>query len=118
VVEVALGQQRAHAADHVPGATVVIDDIGQDIFQFVGVERILHENPLCRLGIAQDRHQRLVELVRKRPRKLPDHGDPGQVRQLVALLRGLERRRLEACEVGDSNQVVAFVPELDRAPGD
>lgn len=49
------------------------------------VGRILGEEPLGGLGVAEDGGEGLVEFVGEGPREFTEHGDPGHVGKFVAL---------------------------------
>jgi hypothetical protein len=78
------------------GALVVLADVLQDRADLVQVGRLVLHEQGRRLGVAQDRAERLVDLVRQRRRDLPHHRDPADVGDVLAqaqhLLLGLFRR--------------------------
>ena len=98
VLHFALLQQRPQAPDHFAGALVVLDDVGQDLAHFVEVGRLTGHEALRGLGVAQDAHERLVDLVRERARELAQRRHARQMRELVALLLDLA---LEPTACGD-----------------
>ena len=79
-------QQRAQTMDHLGGALILGDDVPENGAQLFDVGRPAVQEVACRLGVAQDRRQRLPQLVRQRAGQLAEDGDTRQVRQFAALL--------------------------------
>ena len=98
-------EQAAHAVDDVAGASVVLADVLEDRGDLGQVGHGLLQEQRSRLGVAQDRTQRLVDLVRERAGQLAHHGDAPDVRHVLAqaqhLLFGqLALRRVDARPAG------------------
>ena len=74
----ALLQQRAQPADDFAGALVVVHDVVENLADLGQIERLLRQEALGRLGVAQDRRQRLVQLVGQRAGELAEHCDARQ----------------------------------------
>jgi len=60
-------QYAANAADDPSRPFVVCNDIFEDFAQFLQIEPIGCQKTLCGLRVAQNRRQRLIELVDQRP---------------------------------------------------
>ena len=88
-----LPEERPQTLDHRGRAAIALHDVVDDVRDLVEPRRRLREETLRRLCVAQDRRQRLVELVRERSRQRAQHANPRKMRHLVALAR---RRLLEA----------------------
>ena len=86
-------EQPAHAVDDVARALVVVADVGKNRADFVEVRRWVLQEELRRLRVAQDRRERLIDLVRQRRRELAHHRDAPRVGDLLPeALRLLLRR--------------------------
>ena len=90
--------------DDVSRTLIVPPNIGEDVLQERQVGRVLREQDLGGLGVAQDRSQRLIELVGDRSRKRAGGGGPVQMDDLQQPAAGFELRGLTA-------------PPLEQQPG-
>jgi hypothetical protein len=86
VLRLALHQERAKAPDDVGGALVRFDDVAESSLQFGPVQRFPVKEALHGLGIAENRRQRLIQLVGDRPGQLAEDADARQVGEFLALL--------------------------------
>jgi hypothetical protein len=75
-------QQTPQPADHSGRALVVLDDVLEDRPHLLTVRPLRPQDPLGRLGVAQDRGEGLAELVRQGRGELPHRRDPGDVVQV------------------------------------
>ena len=78
-------EHRPQPLDHLGGAHVVGDDVahhGADLAQ-VGVG--LGEQLQRRFRVAEDRGQRLAQLMRERARQLAEHGGAAEMNELLLL---------------------------------
>lgn len=92
-LELALAQQLSHAPDHLARPQVVLPDVGQDPSHFIEAPGFGLEQHLGRIGVAQDRPERLVDLVRDGGNQLAHHGEPRRMSEpLIRLLRPLAVR--------------------------
>ena len=81
--------------DDLSGPHVVVADVVDDLPQLLDRDGLPAEQYLCRVRIAQDRAQRLVDLVRDRRGKLAYHGEPGDVSEpLIGFLDPLAIRHI------------------------
>ncbi len=80
-----LPQHGAQPRDDRAGPLVARDDVGEDLRDLIELRRVAGKKPLGRLCIAENRRQRLVQLVRKRAGQLAQHRYAREVRHLVAL---------------------------------
>ncbi len=108
ILRVALAQQRAQPLDHLRGAFVVLHDVLQDFAELVLVGAALLQHAERRLGVAEDRSQRLLELVGKRARELAEHRGARQVRELLALVARIRLGALARGDVGARDHRAAF----------
>ena len=76
-------EQSAHPVDDGARALVVLADVGKNGADFVEVRRCVLQEQLRRLRVAQDRAERLIDLVRQRRRELAHHRDAAHVRDLL-----------------------------------
>ena len=76
-------EQRPHPVDNGARTPVVLDDVGKDRPNLVEVRRCTLQEQLRRLGIAQDRAERLIDLVCQCGRKLAHHRHAADVRDLL-----------------------------------
>ena len=76
-------EQRTHPVDNGARTLVVLDDVGKNRANLVEVRRCTLHEQLRRLGIAQDRAERLIDLVRQCGGELAHHRDAADVRDLV-----------------------------------
>ena len=83
-LEVALLEQRAQPVDHRAGSFLVLDDVADDLRDLHEIHGLGREQTLRRLGVAQDRRQRLAQVVRERRGELSNGRDPADVRQLLS----------------------------------
>src|ERR1043166_573223 len=83
-------EEGAQAPDDLARPLVGGDDVAQDLHQDLGVGRFVADEVLGRLGVAEDRGERLVQLVGDAPGELAEHRDPREVRELEALLARVE----------------------------
>ena len=86
-------QQAAQVADDLARALIVAADVGENLLQQIQVGRVLREQDLGRLGIAQDRSQRLIELMRDRSGEGARGGGPVQMNDLDQPPARLQLRR-------------------------
>ena len=93
VLRVALAQQGPQALDDLRGAFIVLHDILQDFDELSRACRTLLQHAERRLGVAEDRGERLFELVRERARQLTEHRGARQVRELLTLIARSPLRR-------------------------
>ena len=93
MLRILLLEERPQALDHRGRAPIVLHDVVDDLRDLVEPRRRLREESLRSLGVAQDRRQRLIELVGERSRQRTQHAHPRQMRHFVALAR---RRSLDA----------------------
>ena len=84
--------------DYVAGTLVVLANIGEDCAQFVEVWRFVLQKKLRRLGVAQDRAERLVQLVREGGRQLSHHRNAACVGELRSPLQLSSERRRAGCK--------------------
>jgi hypothetical protein len=63
-------QYHPNVSDNAGCALVVRNDVIEDCTQFLQIELTCREESLCRLGVAQDGGQGLVEIVNQRSRAL------------------------------------------------
>jgi hypothetical protein len=66
----ALLQYRSNLSDYAGRTLVVRNDVIEDCTQFLRLELACGKESLCRLGVAQDGSQGLIELVNQRSRAL------------------------------------------------
>ena len=96
-VERAALEQGAHALDDPARPLVVGADVGENGADLVEIRRGLLQVHLRRLGVAQNRRERLIDLVRQPRREVAHHRDPPRVRDLLSqrqpFLLGLFGRR-------------------------
>lgn len=64
---------------------VLESDVVERVLELGYVDRYAIEEPLSRLCVAEHCRERLAQLVRKRARELPEHGDAAQTRELETL---------------------------------
>ena len=79
----ALPEQGAKPPDDLAGARVLLRDIVEDLAHFLHVDGPLVEQALRRLGVGENRRQRLAELVRERSGELAEDRHSSQVRELA-----------------------------------
>ena len=96
----ALAQQSAQAADDLAGAVVLLHDVVQHFAQLGEIGLRHRQHAAARLGVGEDRGERLIDLMRDRARKLAQERDPHQMRELATLLLDLDLRTLERRDVG------------------
>jgi hypothetical protein len=119
----ALLQQISHPVDHVAGPLVGIHDIAEGAAQLCKVRRVARQKPLDRLGVAQDRRQRLIQFMGQGACKLAENADAREMRQLLALLLGIDLGPLPAGDVPVRQDRAPFRPtkrddgELEPAQG-
>ena len=75
-----------HPVDHRARSLVVVDDVLQDRTYLAEVHGVGLEDILGGLGIAQDRGQRLVELMSQRRGQLPDRRHSIDVAEILPKL--------------------------------
>jgi len=109
---------RKTPADHLSGAPIVGGDVPQDVLQLLGVEAAGGEEPLRRLRVAQDRRERLIDLVGQSAGELAEHRDPAEVRQLLALLVRLALGPPLLGDVADESDHAALAAQLDDLRGE
>lgn len=73
-------------ADHLAGAAVVFDDVGQNPADSLDVRCFVIQIAMGRLRVTQNCRQRLVEFMRQRRADFHERRGPRHVSQLVALL--------------------------------
>jgi len=78
-------QQGAQPLDDGAGTQVVALDVGQDLLQLRGVQPARLDHHLRRIGVGQDRRQRLVDLVGDRGRQFAGHRQPRRMQELRAV---------------------------------
>ena len=71
-------------SNHVARAAVVVDDVGKDVVEIGKIGRRRAEQAARRLGVAHDRRQRLVQLMRQRDGQDAHGRNPGDMRKLLA----------------------------------
>src|ERR1700677_1995439 len=82
-LEFALLDKRANLPDDFTCAVVVLDEVPQYLAHFFKIDWLRRHEALSRLRVAQDRGQRLVQLMRERTGKLSKSRDARQVRKLL-----------------------------------
>ena len=70
-----------------PGVFVVLDDVAQNLPQCLHIDLRFGGEDLCRLRVAQDGGEGLLEFVGESSRKLAQHGDAGQMGDLLLLFQ-------------------------------
>ncbi len=98
VLRVALAQQRPQPLNDLRGAFIVLDDVLEDFDELGRARGSFLQHAQRRLGVAEDRRERLFELMRKRARQLAENRGARQVRELLTLIA---RVRLGAFARGD-----------------
>ncbi len=76
VLRLFLPQQRAQPGDDLAGPLAAFHDIREDFRHPVELGRVAGQETLCGLRIAEDRRQRLGQLVRERGREHADRANP------------------------------------------
>ena len=84
--------ERPDPTDDLAGAGVIVGDVVEDVANLLQVRVGGVQEPGRGLGVAQDRGQWLVELVRQRRGHLAHRGDPPRVGQFVSESVGLLAR--------------------------
>ena len=79
-------EQRTHPLDHGRRPLIVFLNIGQDLPDLPKVRRILSQEGFARLGVAQNRPQRLVELMCQRRGELTQNEATLYACKLAAML--------------------------------
>ena len=74
----------AHAVDDLARAFVVRADVRENRADLIEIRRGVLQEELGRLGVAQDRRERLIDLMRQSRRELAHHRDAPRVRDLSA----------------------------------
>src|SRR6266542_7070883 len=92
---------RSQPVDHLAGSLVILDNILQDLLHLFEVRRHGREKPLCRLRIAEDRGQGLVQLMSQRRGEFADRRHPGDVAQLLAEPLHLQFRPPARQDIGE-----------------
>ena len=100
-LDLVLLEQRPQLLDHLAGAHVIEDDVGNDTADLRDVRRFLRQESLGSLSIAKDRGQGLAKLMGQGPGKFAEHGHAGEVRKLAPLLCHFDFRQLASGNVGD-----------------
>jgi hypothetical protein len=95
----ALPEERAPPSDDRAGSPIVVDDVVQDVPNLRQIDGLSGQKPLRCLRVAQDRRQRLAQLVGQCARQLPERGHAGQVREQLPLLLSLQLSLLALGEV-------------------
>ena len=106
-------QQGAQAIDHRAGPLVVPDDVVERRPQLLDVDWTAFQKVPRRLRIAQDRRQRLTQLVRQCARQLSEHGHPAQMRQLASVGVGFQLRSLPIGDIPDDAENLVAVAADD-----
>ena len=83
--EAAFSDQITHPADYLSRATIILDNIVQNLAQFSWVARIGREQTLRGLGIAANRGERLIQFMGQGRREFAHGGDARYVGELVAM---------------------------------
>ena len=83
-------EQRAQPPDHLARALVGGDDVLQDLREDLRLGGLVGEEVLRRLRVAEDRGERLVQLVGDAAGELAQHRHARKMRELQALLARLE----------------------------
>ena len=83
--EIAFSDQFAHPADDFTRAAIVFHDVLKDGPELSDIRRVGSKETLRGLGVAEDRRERLIQLMRQRRRELAHRGDSRYVSEFVAL---------------------------------
>ena len=110
-------QHLAHALDDVAGATVVVDDVGDNRAQFGQRRLLVLEKARGRLCVAQDSGERLVQLVGERRGELAHADHASDMRQLVPGALDFELGFLARRGVGQHLCQQANLDDRDVSPG-
>ena len=79
-----------HVPDDFTRPLVVRHDVGQDLAKVLGIFHAAVDHSPGRLGVAEDRRERLTELVGQRGGELSHGRHPVEVAQVVAQLLELD----------------------------
>ena len=113
-------EQAAHAVDDLARPLVVGADIGENGADFVEIRRWVLQVHLRRLGVPQNRRQRLIDLVRQPRGELAHHRDTPRVCDLLPqqphLVLGVLARGDLARRATNQERLAGGVT-LDTAPG-
>ena len=113
-------EQRAHAIDDVASALVVRANVRKNRADLIEIRRGVLQEQLGRLGVAQDRRERLIDLMCQPGCELAHHRDAPRVRDLLleqlCLLLGLFARGHVASGATDQDRLPGGV-EVDKALG-
>ena len=85
-LKVAPLEQCSQPVNHVAGALLVLADVGDDGTQLLQVRNIGLQEQFRRFGVAQNRAERLIQLVRKRGGEFPHGGDATQMGKFLDVL--------------------------------
>ena len=111
-------EQPAHAIDDVASAFVVRADVRKNRADLIEIRRGVLQEQLGRLRVAQDRRERLIDLMCQPRRELAHHRDAPRVRDLLpeqlCLLLSLFARGHVASGATDQDRLARGV-ELDTA---
>ena len=83
--EAAFSDQITHPADYFTRATIVLDDVVQNLAHLSWVARIGSEETLGRLGIAANGRERLIQFMRQGSREFAHGGDSRYMGEFVAM---------------------------------
>ena len=106
-------EHRAQAPDDLAGAPVRARDVFEDLVDLMQVDGLPSEHAAGGLGVAQNRGQRLAQLVGQRTGELAEDRDAAQMRQELALLLRLTLGALALGDVPDRRDEARVTAHLD-----